>query len=75
VLVFTAERARWAAEERWHPAQRGRFLGDGRFELRIPYGDPRELVMDILKYGPDVEVVAPEELRQLVAERLRAAAR
>jgi predicted DNA-binding transcriptional regulator YafY len=29
--------------------------------------------MDILKYGPDVEVMAPEFLRALVAERLRAA--
>ena len=29
--------------------------------------------MDILKYGPDVEVVAPADLRELVAERLRAA--
>ena len=73
VLVFTAERARWVAEERWHPEQRGRTLDDGRYELRIPYGDPRELVMDILKYGPDVEVVAPAELRRQVAERLRSA--
>jgi len=73
VLVFTAERARWVAEEQWHPAQQGRFLEDGRYELRIPYGDPRELVMDILKYGPDVEVMAPAALRRLVAERLWAA--
>ena len=74
VLRFTAERARWVAEERWHPQQRGRFLDDGRYELEIPYGDPRELVMDILKYGPDVEVIAPPSLRRLVADRLRAAA-
>ncbi len=29
--------------------------------------------MDILKYGPDVEVIAPDSLRAAVAERLRAA--
>ncbi len=74
VLRFTPERARWVAEERWHPEQQGRFLDDGRYELRIPYGDPRELVTDILRYGPDVEVVAPAELRRQVAERLRTAA-
>lgn len=73
VLRFTAERARWVADERWHPEQKGRVLADGRYELSLPYGDPRELVMDILRHGPDVEVVAPAELRQEVAWRLRAA--
>jgi len=29
--------------------------------------------MDILKYGPDVQVLAPEELRAEVAARLAAA--
>ena len=70
VLRFSPERARWVADERWHPEQIGQFLTDGRYELRIPYRDDRELVMDILKYGPDVEVVAPESLCQTVADRL-----
>lgn len=73
VLRFSRERARWVADERWHPQQVGQFLTDGRYELRIPYRDPRELVMDILKYGPDVEVVAPEALREEVVTRLRTA--
>ena len=73
VLRFSAERARWVADERWHPRQAGQFLTDGRYELRVPYRDPRELVMDILRHGPEVEVVAPEALRQAVATQLRAA--
>ena len=40
----------------------------------MPYSDPRELLMDILKYGPEVEVVAPEELRSEIARRLNSAA-
>jgi proteasome accessory factor C len=75
VLRFTAERARWVADEVWHPEQQTRWLPDGRFELSVPYSDPRELVMDILKYGPDVEVVAPEALRDMVAARLQQAAK
>lgn len=75
VLRFSPMRARWLVAERWHAEQRGRLLDDGRYELSIPYADPRELVMDILKYGPDVEVVAPEELRREVAGRLAAAVR
>ncbi|WP_018508657.1 helix-turn-helix transcriptional regulator [Thiobacillus thioparus] len=74
VLVFTVQRARWVAEETWHPQQQGRWMDDGRFELRIPYSDDRELLMDILKYGPDVEVVAPESLREAVKKLLESAA-
>lgn len=71
VLRFSAERARWVADERWHPEQAGQFLTDGRYELRIPYRDDRELVMDILKHGSNVEVVAPDTLRDAVAGSLR----
>jgi len=74
ILHFQPHRARWVAAEQWHPQQRSDWLDDGRYELRIPYSHTTELVMDILKYGPDVEVVGPESLRRKVAERLRQAA-
>jgi proteasome accessory factor C len=73
VLRFSAERARWVADERWHPEQTGQFATDGRYELRIPYRDSRELVMDILRHGGDVEVVAPEGLRGEVKRALEQA--
>ncbi|HEX8980274.1 MAG TPA: WYL domain-containing protein [Parasulfuritortus sp.] len=75
VLRFTAERARWIADERWHPDQQDRWLDDGRFERSLPYADPRELILDIQKYGLDVEVVSPPELRAEIAARLKAAAK
>lgn len=69
VLRFTPERARWVAAERWHPKQEGKELDDGRYELRVPYADDRELIMDIMKYGGDCEVIAPEGLQaRVVAE-------
>lgn len=74
VLRFTAKRARWVADEIWHPQQQSRWLEDGRFELAVPYSDDRELLMDILKYGPDVEVLAPEALLEAVKNQLDAAA-
>ncbi len=74
VLAFTSERARWIAQEQWHPDQESRWRDDGRFELRIPFSDPTELILDILRYGPDVEVLAPDFLRGEVANRLRRAA-
>jgi proteasome accessory factor C len=72
-LRFSAERARWVADERWHPEQQGEWLPDGRYELRIPYRDSRELVMDILRHGAHVQVVAPQELREEVIRELQAA--
>ncbi|MES9904866.1 MAG: WYL domain-containing protein [Sedimenticola sp.] len=74
ILRFTAKRARWVACEQWHPNQQEKWLDDGRYELQIPYSRPDELLMDILKYGPDVEVVAPKELRAATIARLREAA-
>jgi proteasome accessory factor C len=74
VLLFNAARARYVAKERWHRDQQGSMLDDGCYELRVPYSNPAELIMDILKFGPDVEVIAPPELRQAVAERLAQAA-
>lgn len=73
VLRFSAIRARWVADERWHPRQVGQFLTDGRYELHVMYRDSRELVMDILRHGAEVEVVGPDSLRQAVAGELRAA--
>jgi proteasome accessory factor C len=73
LLRFARERAGWVADERWHPEQSGQFLTDGLYELRIPYRDSRELVMDILRYGPTVEVIAPEALRQEVRRALQSA--
>jgi predicted DNA-binding transcriptional regulator YafY len=73
ILRFSPGRARWVADERWHPRQAGQFLTDGSYELRIPYRDDRELVMDILKHGPEVEVVSPASLRLAVVESLDAA--
>ena len=75
-LRFTAERARWVAHEIWHPAQRSKWESDGSYVLEVPFSDARELMMDVLKYGADVEVLGPPALRDRVnAEIARMAAR
>ena len=72
-LRFSAMQARWVADEIWHSHQEGAFDASGRYELKVPYTDSRELVMNILKYGAEVEVLGPEALRSEVAAALRAA--
>jgi predicted DNA-binding transcriptional regulator YafY len=69
-LRFAPVRARWVAAELWHPRQRAHFEVNGAYVLEIPYSDDRELVMDILKFGPDVEVLQPPALRQRVQQLL-----
>ena len=71
VLRFSPEAAKWVADEQWHPQQHIKILKDGGLELKIPYSNSTELIMDILKYGPDVEVIGPQTLRDAVAKRLR----
>jgi len=63
-IVFSPKVARWVADEHWHSRQQGRFLADGRYELKLPYSVPRELLMDVLHYGADAEILEPAGLRE-----------
>jgi predicted DNA-binding transcriptional regulator YafY len=74
LLRFTPQAARWVSAQSWHPKQRARFEADGAYVLEIPYAHDRELLMEILKFGADVEVLGPEGLRTRVVEALRNAA-
>jgi predicted DNA-binding transcriptional regulator YafY len=72
-LRFTPETARYVSLEEWHPKQKASLEKDGSYVVEVPFSAEKELMMDILKFGPDVEVLAPESLRQAVAARARAA--
>jgi predicted DNA-binding transcriptional regulator YafY len=74
-LKFSPKAARWVASQTWHPDQRQRVESDGSYVLEVPYADDRELVMEILKFGVDVEVLAPPALRSKVIEILKDAAK
>jgi predicted DNA-binding transcriptional regulator YafY len=63
-LRFSPHTARWVADEHWHSQQQGEWLKDGRYELKLPYSNSKELLMDVLKYAADAEVVAPVSLRE-----------
>lgn len=63
-IRFSPHAARWVADEHWHSQQQGLRLADGRYELKLPYSNSRELLMDVLRYGADAEVLAPVSLRE-----------
>ena len=72
-LRFSRDQARFLVDEEWHPEQRSTVAADGSLILEIPYSNPRELVMDVLRYGAEVEVISPLSLRSEVAAAHRAA--
>lgn len=69
-LRFTPEKARWVAGETWHGQQIASYDKDGYYILEFDYNQDPELVMDILKYGSEVEVLSPSNLRKRVKDEL-----
>jgi predicted DNA-binding transcriptional regulator YafY len=74
ILLFNAMAAQWASREEWHPEQKTQWHADGQFEMQLPYVDDNELLMDLLRQGDQVRVLAPAALVQAVRSRLLAAA-
>ncbi|MBI4998370.1 MAG: YafY family transcriptional regulator [Rhodocyclales bacterium] len=72
-LRFSPEAARWVAAEQWHPRQKTATDAQGRYILELPYSNPTELVMDVLRHGANVEVLAPQSLRAAVRDEMATA--
>ncbi|MBT8574172.1 YafY family transcriptional regulator [Polynucleobacter paneuropaeus] len=65
-LRFTPERARWVSGETWHGQQVTSYDKDGYYILEFDYNQDPELIMEILKHGSGVEVLAPTALKKRV---------
>lgn len=73
-LAFSSQAAQWVSREEWHPDQRAKWLEDGRFQLEVPYTDPNELAMDILRHADQVSIVADTgTIRSTVRKRTQQA--
>lgn len=70
-LKFSPKSARWVSGESWHPEQRSHFEKDGSYVLEFEYSQDPELIMDILKHGDEVEVLAPNDLKKKIVEKLK----
>jgi len=73
-LRFTPAAARRVLETRWHPSQEVEICANGGCILRLRVPHTLELKPWIRGWGPDCEVIAPEELRREIAEEMRRAA-
>lgn len=70
VLRFSGAGTRLVRDQVWFPAQKSEEFADGSLQLEFPVADFREVLRDILRFGADVEVLQPPELRRLVAETI-----
>jgi hypothetical protein len=70
VLEFSAGRSKWVRHESWHPQQVGTLHVDGRYTLKGPYSDERELLGDIMRFGAEVKVLGPSSLQQQLSNEL-----
>ncbi len=70
-LRFTPAISPLIAEQQWHEAQETSLSADGFLTMSFPVSGFAEITREILKYGADVEVVEPEELREAVAKEIR----
>jgi predicted DNA-binding transcriptional regulator YafY len=70
-LEFTAPRAQWVSKETWHPQQKSEFVENGSYRLTVPFSNPTELIMDILRHVPHVKVLGPQLLRERVQQELK----
>jgi len=69
-IRFTNLAAQVVKDELWHQAQEVVTLSENEIVLTVPYANPTELIMDILKWGADAEVISPSSLRQVVKEKI-----
>jgi predicted DNA-binding transcriptional regulator YafY len=71
VVRFTKMVAHNVAEVAWHKTQRTLFHPDGTMDFHARVSGLGEISWWVLGYGDQAEVLAPPELRRMVAERAR----
>jgi CRISPR-associated endonuclease/helicase Cas3 len=75
VLRFHPRVAHRVRESRWHPREELLAQEDGSLIWTAPIAEPREMLPWIRGWGADVEVLAPEGLRERMAAEARRLAR
>ncbi|MDF1594164.1 MAG: WYL domain-containing protein [Desulfobacterales bacterium] len=70
-LKFATEVAAWISEQIWHADQVQDIRPDGSLCLTFPAADLREVKREVLRFGSQVEVLAPLDLRNEVKNEIR----
>jgi predicted DNA-binding transcriptional regulator YafY len=68
-ISLTGTAADTVRDQHWHPDQRIEQSKNGIL-LHLPVADDRELIMKVLQFGDEAEVIAPETLRAKIKNRI-----
>jgi predicted DNA-binding transcriptional regulator YafY len=68
-ISLTGRAAEIVREQHWHPDQQIEQIQTGIL-LHLPVADDRELIMKVLQFGDEAEVIAPESFREKIKERI-----
>ncbi len=72
-ISLTGRTAEIVREQHWHPDQQIEQTQTGIL-LHLPVADDRELIMKVLQFADEAEVIAPESLREKIKKRITAMA-
>ncbi|MDI6893156.1 MAG: transcriptional regulator [Bacillota bacterium] len=70
VIRFASEQARYIKGKQWHKSQVLEEGEDGSLVMRMRVGGLGEVKRWVLQYGAGAEVLAPPDLRQMVADEI-----
>lgn len=70
VLKFNREISEIVKSQIWFPHQNQKQNDDGSIIFSFPVSDFREILGDILRYGADVEVLEPVELKEMMKQTI-----
>ena len=68
---FDEYQARYIRERTWHPQQSADENADGGLTLKFPASGLNEIARWVMSYGRHAQVLAPDELREIVVAHLR----
>ncbi len=70
-IRFSPFMAKWVREQVWHPDQKREECRDGGLILTVPAADLREIKMKVMQFGAEAEVLAPEELKEMISQEAK----
>ena len=68
-IALKGNAAEIVRDQHWHPDQRIEETADGIL-FHLPAADDREILMKILQFGDEAEVIAPKELRKKIQKKI-----
>ncbi len=68
-IALTGKAADTVREQHWHPNQRIEQTTTGIL-LHLPVADDRELLMKVLQFGDEAEIIAPTAFRQKIRKQI-----